>query len=120
MATKLEQELQEKINELENRLTHSYNWMHSDTPPPTQSLSAWWRRIRRVNVSDRIIDFAERVRHIHLLKRRYTRGELWLKRIEALMVGAAIILFWRGVWNLADQFLFAGHPFYSSMASLII
>jgi Fuseless len=46
--------------------------------------------------------------------------EIWKARFEAFFVGAAIILFWRGIWNLADYFLFPEHPMESAFASLFI
>lgn len=58
--------------------------------------------------------------HFHFLKHRYTYAEIWEKRIEAFLVGAAIILFWRGIWNLADHYLFPDTPNLSAFASLII
>ncbi len=58
--------------------------------------------------------------NLHIFKKKHTRLELWKSRLEAFLVGSAIILFWRGIWNLADQFLFPHNPFYSSLASLFI
>ena len=46
------------------------------------------------------------LKKIRFFHRRPTLTELWLKRLEAFFVGAAIILFWRGIWNLADEYLF--------------
>ncbi|MBP9812515.1 hypothetical protein KBC86_03975 [Candidatus Gracilibacteria bacterium] len=43
-----------------------------------------------------------------------------MKRFEAFFVGAAIILFWRGIWNLADYYLFPGYPDISALASVVI
>ncbi|MFZ2255394.1 MAG: hypothetical protein WAW59_04660 [Patescibacteria group bacterium] len=44
--------------------------------------------------------------NLRIFRKRHTRAELWKSRLEAFLVGSAIILFWRGVWNLADLFLF--------------
>ena len=49
-----------------------------------------------------------------------TLVEIWMKRFEAFFVGAAIILFWRGIWNLADHYLFPGSSNLSAFASLVI
>ncbi len=56
----------------------------------------------------------------HFFKHHYSFWEIWKKRFEAFLVGAAIILFWRGIWNLADHYLFPGHPDISAFASLLI
>lgn len=55
-----------------------------------------------------------------ILKRKPTLLELWKARLEAFLVGSAIILFWRGVWNLADNYLFPEHPIESAFASMFI
>ncbi len=57
---------------------------------------------------------------IRLFRHRYTLWEIWKKRVEAFFVGAAIILFWRGIWNLADNYLFPDYPIISAFASLLI
>lgn len=64
----------------------------------------------------------KRVRNIHIFRRRYTLLEIWEKRAEAFLVGAGIILFWRGIWNLADHFLFPGDDMkmLSAAASLLL
>ena len=62
----------------------------------------------------------ERIRHFHPFRRKVTIIELWEKRIEAFFVGAAIILFWRGIWALGDQFIFPGHPTLSAFVSIFI
>ena len=55
-----------------------------------------------------------------LFHHRYTRLEIWQKRFEAFLMGAAIILFWRGIWNLADHYLFPDNSNFSAFASLCI
>lgn len=40
--------------------------------------------------------------------------------LAAILVASAIILFWRGVWMLADEFLFPSLPWLSALAGLII
>ncbi len=57
---------------------------------------------------------------MQFFRHHYTRWEILMKRIEAFFVGAAIILFWRGIWNLADHYLFPGHSNLSAFASLFI
>ncbi len=58
--------------------------------------------------------------HFHLFKHHYSKFELWAKRFEAFFMGAAIILFWRGIWNLADHYLFPDNSNLSAFASLLI
>ena len=55
-----------------------------------------------------------------LFRHHYTFWERWEKRFEAFLVGAAIILFWRGIWNLADHYLFPDNSNLSAFASLCI
>lgn len=58
--------------------------------------------------------------NIPFFRKKHTLAELWRSRLEAFLVGAAIILFWRGIWNLADEYLFPDHPTLSAFASLTI
>ena len=58
--------------------------------------------------------------NFHIFRKHPTRTDLWKSRFEAFCVGSAIILFWRGVWALADQFLFPDHATISAIASLFI
>lgn len=55
-----------------------------------------------------------------LFRHKPTLKDLWKSRIEAFLVGAAVILFWRGIWNLADHYLFPNYSDLSAFASLII
>ncbi len=55
-----------------------------------------------------------------LFKHKPTLKDLWKSRIEAFFVGAAIILFWRGIWALADNFLFPDFPVISAFTSLFL
>ncbi len=57
---------------------------------------------------------------IRIFRHHYTLWEVWKKRIEAFIVGAAIILFWRGIWNLADNYLYPDSANLSAFASLLI
>ncbi len=58
--------------------------------------------------------------NFHIFKKHPTLRDLWRSRVEAFCIGAAIILFWRGVWNLADKYLFPDHATLSAFASLLI
>ncbi len=55
-----------------------------------------------------------------LFRHKPTLIDLWKSRIKAFFVGLAIILFWRGIWALADNLLFPGHPILSAFSSLLI
>ena len=44
----------------------------------------------------------------------------WKQMIEAFIVAAGIILFWRGVWHLADVFVFPHDYTLSAWVSLIV
>ncbi|MDD2693600.1 MAG: hypothetical protein PHY14_01580 [Candidatus Gracilibacteria bacterium] len=55
-----------------------------------------------------------------LFHHKPTPRDIWRQRLEAFFVGAAVILFWRGVWNLADHYLFPSNPNISAFASLVI
>ena len=122
--TKKEKELLEEIAHLEGKLAHAETWMARQVAESSSLISkGFFSRIKRKHTLwDNIVDTAEKIRHFHLFKRHYTFWELWQKRFEAFLVGAAIILFWRGIWNLADQFLFPGdaNKTLSAVASLLI
>ena len=38
----------------------------------------------------------------------------------ALLVGSALVLMWRGIWNLADIYLFPNQDFLSAIISILI
>lgn len=40
--------------------------------------------------------------------------------VESLLLGAAIILFWRGVWNLTDIYLYPLNDVMSATVGLLI
>lgn len=42
------------------------------------------------------------------------------KAFTALLVGTGVVLFWRGLWGLADLMMFPGDPILSNLLSLII
>ncbi|MBW2965826.1 hypothetical protein KY342_01840 [Candidatus Woesearchaeota archaeon] len=57
------------------------------------------------------------------MKKRVAPIEKFEKRYHlpvAILVASAIILFWRGIWMLADEFLFPSLPWLSALIGLII
>ncbi len=119
--TKKEKELIEEITHLEDKLAHAETWMARQVAESSSLGKGLLDRMKkRRNLWDDIIDIAEKIRHFHLFRKHYTVRELWQKRFEAFLMGAAIILFWRGIWNLADHYLFPGHPDISAFTSLFI
>ena len=121
MTTKHEKELLEQISTLEKKLEHAEKWMTrqvEETAPRGGRLFSLLHP--KQSFSDNVYHFIDRVRHFRFFRRRYTLWELWEKRFEAFLVGAAIILFWRGIWALADQYLFPNNSTVSALASLFI
>lgn len=57
---------------------------------------------------------------IKLMRREKGHLDRWKQMIEAFIVAAGIILFWRGVWHLADVFVFPDDYTLSAWASLIV
>ena len=53
-------------------------------------------------------------------KRKVKKWEIKHHVTTALLVGFALIFFWRGVWMLADFYLFPDNPNISAIASIII
>ena len=53
-------------------------------------------------------------------KNRVKKWEIKHHITTALLVGFALILFWRGVWMLADLYLLPDNPTISAIASIII
>jgi len=43
-----------------------------------------------------------------------------LESVKLLFTGLGIILFWRGIWNLADEYLFTEDPIFSNLLSVAI
>ena len=39
---------------------------------------------------------------------------------QVLVIGIAVVLFWRGIWGLADEFIFPHNYLLSSIVSVII
>ena len=44
----------------------------------------------------------------------------WKKRTYALLVATAVILVWRGLWGLADLYIFPNNELHSYIASILI
>lgn len=40
--------------------------------------------------------------------------------VWTLMVVFAVVLVWRGIWNLADMYFFPGDPLFSNIASILV
>lgn len=121
MATKREQELLLEIEALKSKLEHAEKWMTRQVEETAPIGSRFFEKLHpKRGFYDKIVDVVDRVRKFRFFHHRYTLWELWMKRIEAFLIGAAIILFWRGIWALADQYLFPDHATISAVSSLII
>ena len=121
--TKREKELLEEIAHLKVKLIHAENWMTRQVEESYSLKRGFFDRFhKRRNIWNMIVSVLEKIRHFHIFKRHYSLLEIWEKRIEAFFVWAAIILFWRGIWNLADHYLFPGdeNKMISAFASLFI
>ena len=121
--TKREKELLEEIAHLKVKLIHAENWMTRQVEESYSLKRGFFDRFhKRRNIWNMIVSVLEKIRHFHIFKRHYSLLEIWEKRIEAFFVWAAIILFWRGIWNLADHYLFPGdeNKMISAFASLLI
>lgn len=53
-------------------------------------------------------------------KKEHTLREKIAKTLEAFIIGAGLIFFWRGIWMLADVYLFPDSRAISGAVSLII
>ncbi|AKH32932.1 hypothetical protein XF24_00604 [candidate division SR1 bacterium Aalborg_AAW-1] len=40
--------------------------------------------------------------------------------VRNLVIAIGVVLVWRGVWHLADEYLFPNHPTLSSIVSLLV
>ncbi len=121
--TKREDELLEEIATLKEKLTHAQSWMKrqvDESMPEDSGFFSWF--YSTPTLIDHVRGLVKKIRNIHIFRRRYTLIEIWEKRAEAFLVGAGIILFWRGIWNLADHFLFPGDDMkmLSAAASLLL
>lgn len=97
-----EEDLQKEIVTLRKKLETSTKWMQRQVQESTYAI------------------LINRFKKFRFFGRRYTAFEIWKKRGEAFLVGAGIIMFWRGIWNLADHYLFPDHSNISAFASLFI
>lgn len=121
MATKREQELLLEIETLKNKLEHAEKWMTRQVEETAPLGSRFFAKLHpKHGFYDHLVDMVDKMRKFRVFHHRYTIWELWVKRVEAFLIGAAIIMFWRGIWNLADNFLFFEEPVKSSVASLCI
>ena len=57
---------------------------------------------------------------LNIFRRNPTRTDLWKSRFEAFLVGSGIILFWRGIWDLADMYILPNYPTLSAIVSMLI
>lgn len=46
------------------------------------------------------------------------RIKLKNKNLHAILVGSAVIMFWRGLWGLMDRYLFPDNPVVSFLISI--
>ena len=51
---------------------------------------------------------------------RLCKVETKLHLVRAIIIGAAVVIFWRGIWNLMDIYLFPGNPSLSSFSSILL
>ena len=61
----------------------------------------------------KIIEIPSYKRKIRIFERKH-------RTISELILGISLILVWRGVWDLADLYLFPQNKIISSLASIII
>jgi hypothetical protein len=119
--TKKEKALLAEIHTLETKLEHAQKWMSRQVEESSSANHHFFERLeKRHSLGEKIGLLIEKIHRFHPFRHRPTLSELWGKRFEAFLMGAAIILFWRGIWNLADNYLFHGHPIESAFASLFI
>ena len=127
---KREAELLEEIEILQQKLEHAQKWMNRQVQEtPTSNKNFFDRLQKKPSFFRDFLSYFQKINithYIHQIKKfrlfhhSYSLLEIWEKRIEAFFVWAAIILFWRGIWNLADNYLFPNHPNISAFASLLI
>ncbi len=48
------------------------------------------------------------------------KKNIWKKRLHALIIGLAIVLFWRGTWLIADHVIFPKNELTSGIVSILI
>lgn len=109
-----EAELTQKLDALENKLANAQKWMARQVEESMHPKKSF------LHQTYKDLDLFDRIRSFNPFHHKTTILELWEKRIEAFFVGAAIILFWRGIWALGDQFIFPGHPTLSAFVSIFI
>lgn len=109
-----EVELTQKLDALEKKLANAQKWMARQVKESMSPKKSFLRKTYKK------LDLFDRIRNLNPFHHKATILELWEKRIEAFFVGAAIILFWRGIWALGDQYIFPGHPTLSAFVSILI
>lgn len=57
---------------------------------------------------------------IEMYQQKVKRFERRHHIFAALLVGSAIVLFWRGVWNLADIYLFPNQDVASAVVCIVV
>lgn len=54
------------------------------------------------------------------MTRKTKKRELKEQTIKAVLIGLAVISFWRGAWGLMDMYLFPNNLLLSNLLSLVI
>ena len=54
------------------------------------------------------------------IESKFKRWEKEHSNISKILIGIAIVLFWRGVWLLSDLYLFPNDNFLSGISSIFI
>jgi len=54
------------------------------------------------------------------LRKKYTKFKKKYKLIHVLLIATAIVMFWRGVWGLLDEYLLVDEPLASYALSILI
>lgn len=55
----------------------------------------------------------------HLTKKNTSHNKR-KRNIRYLMIGIAIVMFWRGVWHLLDMYLFPDYPLWSNLICILL
>lgn len=54
------------------------------------------------------------------MKHPFHKLEAKHKVLYAIFIGSAVVLFWRGIWGLADEVLFPENYLLSSLVSILL
>ena len=115
-----EQELIEEIESLKTKLAHAENWMQRQVQESSHEGRHFFEHRKKASFFESITKIFDKFTLMRFFHKKPTRFDLWKSRLEAFLVGAAIILFWRGIWELADLYLFPQYPTYSALMSLLV